>query len=418
MNFFRDYKIIIVTIIILSVIYGFYRYQEGNPQINVPISNQTVPIEKKSEKPITIPKSVEKPRSSATTKKQGLIAETKLQSSAPTISNLDNPAKYLNSVVQLRCQNTLNSDQTIAGSGVIISNNGYILTSKHLLLGYDKPSRSFYVGLSCDVRMTRSEDLASSVFLYKATAVRILNDYDVAILRIVQDNKGNTVEPPFHFNPLTPSEILPTPGDKVYAIGYPDTTGLNFDITSGNIEGYLNVKEKDMIKINAPLSGGNSGGALLDANGQFVGIPTAIDTGTSGSMLGLALKTHDIARWVNSVIQNLNNLFLTSRDFLERKVEFENNPYPIVSVYFNNALNKRFVVVNGHGFCDNNPGTSDINVGGYQIISQDIVSWSDSRVDFFLPTSMPTAIYGVTVRGYKADTGFCPKIEVGGITIQ
>ncbi len=150
------------------------------------------------------------------------------------------------------------------GSGVVINaNQGYIVTNAHVV----RDAKTITVNLS-DGRT------------FPAKLVGIDTATDIAVLKIPADHLHSIV-----IGDSTELQI----GDFVVAIGNP--FGLNQTVTSGivsalkrndlNIEGYENFIQTD-----APINPGNSGGALVNAQGELIGINTAI-LSTSGGNLGI-----------------------------------------------------------------------------------------------------------------------------------
>ena len=161
------------------------------------------------------------------------------------------------------------------GSGVIVSTQGYLLTNNHVVEG----ANEIEVGLN-DGREA------------KARLVGTDPDTDVAVLKIDLDKLPSVT--------LGNVEALQV-GDQVLAIGNPFNVGQT--VTSGIVSALgrnqlgLSTFE-NFIQTDAPINPGNSGGALVDVNGQLVGINTAIFSRSGGSMgIGFAIPV-DLARQV------------------------------------------------------------------------------------------------------------------------
>lgn len=153
------------------------------------------------------------------------------------------------------------------GSGVIVSNTGYILTNHHVVEAADE----------IEVGLADGKKLLAKV---------IGNDpeTDLAVLRVTSDNL-----PSISFGS---SETLAV-GDVVLAIGNP--FGVGQTVTSGIVSALgrtglgINTFE-NFIQTDAAINPGNSGGALIDAAGNLVGINTAIFTRTGSSAgIGFAI---------------------------------------------------------------------------------------------------------------------------------
>jgi serine protease Do len=145
------------------------------------------------------------------------------------------------------------------GSGVLVSPDGYILTNNHVI----KNATSIKVMLS-DTRT------------FTAKVVGADPQTDVAVVKIEGKNLPTAT--------LGDSSKLHV-GDIVMAFGNP--FGLNFTVTRGAVSA-LNRSEggiediQNFIQTDAPINPGNSGGALVNVEGQVVGINTAILSGESG----------------------------------------------------------------------------------------------------------------------------------------
>jgi serine protease DegQ len=153
------------------------------------------------------------------------------------------------------------------GSGVIISADGYILTNNHVVEGADE----IEVVLN-DSRHARGKVIGTDP------------DTDLAILKISLDR--------LPVISLGNSDSLRV-GDQVLAIGNP--FGVGQTVTSGIVSALgrnqlgINTFE-NFIQTDAAINPGNSGGALVDVNGNLMGINTAIYSRSGGSMgIGFAI---------------------------------------------------------------------------------------------------------------------------------
>ncbi len=179
------------------------------------------------------------------------------------------------------------------GSGTIISSDGLILTNYHVFerdavlhKQYD-PDKNLLAlvrpaGDEMLVYMLPGNDpLEEPVFKYVAALVAYDDKLDVCLLKIVADNKGNVIEQVnLNYVKLANPYAIP-PLATLYMFGYPGKGGLTLTITEGKFLGYTkDVTYKGVkmaldgsIKTDAPIAGGNSGGAAL-YNKQLIGIPT------------------------------------------------------------------------------------------------------------------------------------------------
>jgi serine protease DegQ len=153
------------------------------------------------------------------------------------------------------------------GSGVIVSPEGYLLTNNHVIEGAD------------DVEVQLPDGRQA-----KATIVGSDPETDVAVLKIDLDKL-----PVITFGSIETVQV----GDVVLAIGNP--FGVGQTVTSGIVSALgrnqlgINTFE-NFIQTDAAINPGNSGGALVDANGNLLGINTAIYSRTGGSLgIGFAV---------------------------------------------------------------------------------------------------------------------------------
>lgn len=186
------------------------------------------------------------------------------------------------------------SVQQSAGTGVIISSEGLIVTNRHVV-----PSGSTNVS----VVLSDGTTLNNVEIVGRTTA----NDpLDVAFLRI-KDKKGKTLIPA----KLGDSSKMQV-GDKVLAIGNALGQFQN-TVTSGIISGFgrsvqagdssgIGSSEtlQDLFQTDAAINQGNSGGPLVNMNGEVIGINTAV--AGNGENIGFAIPINDIQGIIKSVL--------------------------------------------------------------------------------------------------------------------
>lgn len=134
------------------------------------------------------------------------------------------------------------------GSGSIVSENGYILTNYHVILGAKKM------------------EVSINGELLTATLVRKNEDADLALLKIEK-----TGLQPIAVVGQDSLEI----GTEVYAIGTPSDVSLGQTVTKGIVSAIRNVDNQKIIQTDVAINSGNSGGALVGSTGLLVGIPNA-----------------------------------------------------------------------------------------------------------------------------------------------
>lgn len=161
-----------------------------------------------------------------------------------------------------------------SGSGIMIGEKGYILTNNHVASG----------GVYYSVRIEDDD------YEYNTDEVIKYNPVlDLAIIRI--QRRLNPI------NVYNGSRKL-VRGQKVVAIGSP--LGLFNSVSDGIISGFRKIDNVDMIQFTAPISHGSSGGAVLNMQGEVIGISTAgID---SGQNINLAMGYECINAFIRGFI--------------------------------------------------------------------------------------------------------------------
>lgn len=203
-------------------------------------------------------------------------------------------ATYVGSTVGITTEITTTNvwgqpvSQAAAGSGFVITSDGYILTNNHVIEDADSIQVAFVDGTT-----------------YDATLVGGESENDIAVLKI--DATG-----------LTPVIIGDSDnvkvGEQVVAIGNP-LGELTFSMTSGIVSAkdrsitMENGNVMNMIQTDTAINNGNSGGPLFDMYGQVIGITSAKLSGSSSSEatiegLGFAIPINDIKDMVTDIMEN------------------------------------------------------------------------------------------------------------------
>ncbi|MGB3773881.1 MAG: trypsin-like peptidase domain-containing protein [Leeuwenhoekiella sp.] len=173
------------------------------------------------------------------------------------------------------------------GSGVIISQDGYIVTNNHVIDG------------ASDLEVTMNNNQT-----YTAKVVGADPKADIALLKIDADDD-------LPYLPFGDSEATRL-GEWVLAVGNP------FNLTSTVTAGIISAKARDFdefdgnpqsfIQTDAAINPGNSGGALVNINGELIGINTAI-TSQTGSYVGYAFAVpSNLARKIVEDIMEYGNV--------------------------------------------------------------------------------------------------------------
>ena len=220
------------------------------------------------------------------------------------------------------------------GSGVIIeldkkNGSALVVTNYHVIYNKDSDAAgicnkedmrlylhgaaiNFYADKTLDEFSDGGEDAM------RATYVGGSMDYDVALLKIERSEylkKSNATAAK-----LGNSETL-AEGERVFAIGNPDGAGIS--VTSGVLSvksEYIDIEAIDgrdvdgtigtdlvsyrVMRTDAAINGGNSGGGLFNAAGELVGITNAKSVGTDKDDMGYALPIYDVVSVCNNIIAN------------------------------------------------------------------------------------------------------------------
>ena len=166
------------------------------------------------------------------------------------------------------------------GSGVIFSEDGYIVTNTHIISGNKLIKVKLHTGEEFDANLIGADVNA-----------------DIAVLKINSDSLLKPIN-------VSNSDDLKI-GDKVLAIGNP--YGIGISVSSGIISAtgrdygnpYL-----ELIQTDAAINPGNSGGALINENGNLIGINTKIFSRTGAYQgLGFAIPSNNIVQIASEIIQ-------------------------------------------------------------------------------------------------------------------
>ena len=178
--------------------------------------------------------------------------------------------------------------ETAAGSGIIISEDGYILTNNHVISGADKIT----------VYVNSGEDDAEEQ-TYEATLVGSSENNDIAVLKI--DAEGLNAAA---FGDSDQLEV----GELAVAIGNP-MGKVHGSVTAGIISAVEQELTIDDVTINAiqtdaAINPGNSGGALFDSYGNVIGVVYAKSSSVNIEGIGYAIPVNNIKELVEQMIND------------------------------------------------------------------------------------------------------------------
>ena len=222
------------------------------------------------------------------------------------------------------------------GSGVIFSKDGYIVTNYHII------SDNKFI----KIKLNNGQEFDAKIIGGDVNA-------DIAVLKIQSSEELKPIN-------ISDSDDLKI-GDKVLAIGNP--YGIGISVSSGIISAtgrdygnpYL-----ELIQTDAAINPGNSGGALINENGNLIGINTKIFSRTGGFQgLGFAIPSNNIVQIASELIQygkirsvwignfrvspirlNINNSFISGL----RMVEIDN-----YGPLFEKGINVNDVIISING---------------------------------------------------------------------
>lgn len=191
-----------------------------------------------------------------------------------------------NSVVEIRTESVTNSlflRQFVtegAGSGVIISEDGYIVTNNHVI----QDARAITVALHDGTT-------------YEAQLIATDSKMDIGVIKIEASGLTPAI--------LGDSDSLSV-GEPVVAVGNP-LGQLGGTVTDGIVsaldrEIILNNERRNLLQTNAAINPGNSGGGLFNADGELIGIVVAKSSGEDVEGLGFAIPINDAKPIIEDLI--------------------------------------------------------------------------------------------------------------------
>lgn len=171
------------------------------------------------------------------------------------------------------------SNKNSSGSGVVIDSTGYILTNAHVVSSEYKTSITFSDG-SISEGLVVGKDIAS----------------DIAIIKTIKNNLtqisiGNSN-----------NEAL-AQGQDVYTFGFPFGVKGDVSFKDGTLSRRLTYEGIEYLEISAEIHPGNSGGPLINAEGEVVGINTLL-LGISGDTIKLSLPINEVMTRVSALKEN------------------------------------------------------------------------------------------------------------------
>ncbi len=215
-------------------------------------------------------------------------ANNVIQTSTETGNNVIQVADLVqNSVVEIITETTTtsfwNQEYTSqgAGSGVVYSTNGYIITNNHVIEGAQTIKVKMHDGTS-----------------YDATLIATDSKTDIALLKIEKNDCIPAI--------LGNSSNLVV-GQEVIAVGNP-LGQLGGTVTNGILSALdreitLDGRTRNLLQTNAAINPGNSGGGLFNSQGELIGLVVAKSSGTNIEGLGFAIPVDDVKEVVEQLLE-------------------------------------------------------------------------------------------------------------------
>ncbi len=203
----------------------------------------------------------------------------------PTLSYNEGIVRVAPAVVSVYASNPTSNNTgatTSQGSGVVVDEDGIVLTNLHLIENFELITVVLSDGRS-----------------YPATLIGSDIETDLAVVYIEAD-----MLPSIKFNEAPPLKV----GDIVLAIGNP--FGVGQTVTQGIVSATRRriangTVWQNFIQIDAAINPGNSGGALINPLGQLVGVNTAVFRGVSGAIgIGFAIPADLLSQVVPQIIEH------------------------------------------------------------------------------------------------------------------
>jgi S1-C subfamily serine protease len=178
------------------------------------------------------------------------------------------------------------------GSGCLVSSDGLVLTNWHVVRSFSgEPSRPIYVAVNFSLDSPPRE-------LFRAKVLEVDRSLDFALLQINSGLYGQDLPYNYrfpHFSLGDPEEL--SIGQPLSFLGFPGIGGTgsraSVSHTRGIVSGFERSQERRLIKTDAVIHSGNSGGAAINAYYELLGLPTVV-VGREGSTLSFINPVSDI----------------------------------------------------------------------------------------------------------------------------
>ena len=244
--------------------------------------------------------------SSSSSSNSGYVSQVNLSNYSDTAVYAAN--KILPSIVGIKLEYTVNnsmlqmfgksssSTATATGSGIIISEDGYILTNNQVVSSSSSSSNSSYYQVSEASKLTVT--LFNDDTEYEAKIVGKDEQTDLAVIKIEKSG-------------LSKAEFADSDSIKVgeFAMAVGNPIGMQSSVTCGIVSAVnrqvtdSDGKQYTLIQTDAAINSGNSGGALVNSEGKVIGINTLKLSGTGIEGMGFAIPINSTTDITSQLIQ-------------------------------------------------------------------------------------------------------------------
>jgi serine protease Do len=287
-----------ITLLIVSVIFAYFYYQNQNPVENSVTNsgeeNQEIGVEESSVIPVNVKNQANNLISSS---RENILTNTVKNVSSTIVGINVTETRYYRDPFSFFFENRVYEKQIPGvGSGAIVSSDGYILTNDHVVGNADEIIVTMTDGTEYDASLVGT-DKSSDIALLKIEAANLPhlkfgNSDDILIGEWVIALG----------NPFGLFEINDKP---TVTVGVVSSVGMNLGVIKERY--YLN-----MIQTDASINSGNSGGPLVNSIGEMIGMNTIIWTEGAGSVgVGFAIPINTI----NNIVKELKANGKVKRDF-------------------------------------------------------------------------------------------------------
>ena len=242
--------------------------------------------------------------------------------------------------------------QSGAGSGVIISEDGYIATNNHVIMNN---------GSLADAIKVRLRDGTT----YEAKVIGRDSDADIAVIKI--EAEGDLTASVFgDSSTLVVGQDIVAIGNPLGELGGTVTEGI---VSALDREVDVEGTKMNLLQISAAINPGNSGGGLFNMKGELVGIVNAKSSGSGIEGLGFAIPSNDASHIVEELI---TNGYVTGKPFLGITTYYCEDAFTAYR-YFGSQATGLYIYETLKGYNENvlKQGDRIIEANGTEIVTRD-----------------------------------------------